>query len=104
MMINQITGENQTKHNPNWTHIPDHSFRILMIVGSGSGKTNSLLNSIIYQPDNDNIYLYANGLYEPKYQLLITKRDDAGIKYCYDPKALMEYANAMDDVYNNIND
>ena len=28
------------EHNPNWPQIPDHSYRVLMIRGSGSGKTN----------------------------------------------------------------
>ena len=34
------------KHNPNWPYIPDHPYKILMIGGSGSGKTNTLLNLI----------------------------------------------------------
>ena len=33
-------------HNPNWPYIPDHPYRILTIGGSGSGKTNVLLNLI----------------------------------------------------------
>ena len=39
---------------------------------------------------------------EPKYQLLIQKREDAGVKHLNDPKAWIEYLNTMDDVYNNI--
>ena len=27
-------------HNPNWTYIPDHPYRILIIGGSGPGKSN----------------------------------------------------------------
>ena len=38
--------ENKTKHNKNWPCIPDHPYRILIIGGSGSGKTNLLLNLI----------------------------------------------------------
>ena len=38
--------EYKTKHNKNWPHIPDHPYRILIIGGSGSGKTNVLLNLI----------------------------------------------------------
>ena len=47
-MINfdDYTNENKTKHNPNWPYIPDHQYRILVIGGSGSGKTNALLNLI----------------------------------------------------------
>ena len=47
-MINcdEYTNENRTKHNKNWPYIPDHPYRILIIGGSGSGKTNILLNII----------------------------------------------------------
>ena len=47
-MINfdDVTKENTKEHNPNWPHIPDHPYRILMIGGSGSGKINSLFNLI----------------------------------------------------------
>ena len=34
--------------NPNWPYIPDNPFRVLIIDGSGSGKTNVLLNLIKY--------------------------------------------------------
>ena len=45
-------------HNPNWPYIPDHPYKILIIVRSGSGKTNVLLNLIKHQrPDIDKIYL-----------------------------------------------
>ena len=37
------TNENKTEHNSKWSHIPDHSYRILILDGSGSGKTNALL-------------------------------------------------------------
>ena len=67
-------------------------------------KNNALLNLI--QQDNNNIidkiYLYANDLSEPKYQFLIKKREDAGIKNLNDPNAFIEYLNTMNDVYNNI--
>ena len=44
-MINfdEYTNENRIKHNPNWPYIPHHPYRILIIGGSGSGKTNALL-------------------------------------------------------------
>ena len=49
----------QINHNPNWPYIPDNLYRILIIGGSGSGKTN-VLNLIKHQrPDIDQIYLYA---------------------------------------------
>ena len=52
-----------------------HIFQILIIGGSGSGKTNVLLNLIENQPDIDKIYLYAKDLYEAKYQYLINIHD-----------------------------
>ena len=72
--------ENKTEHNKNWPYIPDHPSRILIIGGSGSGKTNSILNLIENQPDIDKIYLYAKVPYEPKYQCLINKREGVGLK------------------------
>ena len=66
-------------HNPNWPYIPDHPYRILIIGGSGSGKTNALLNLIKHQrPDIDNIYLYVKDPLESKYQLLINGREKVG--------------------------
>ena len=61
--------------------------RILIIVGSGSGKTNVLLNLIEKQPDIDKIYLCAKDPYEAKYQYLINKREGVGINRFNDPKA-----------------
>ena len=79
----------------------------MLIIGpSGSGKTNAPLNLI--QQDNNNltdkIYLYAKYLEEPKYQLLIKKRENAGTKNLNVPNALIVYSNTMDDAYDNIDD
>ena len=51
------TKENIKEHNWNWPLGPDYPYKILTIWGSGSGKSNSLLNLINQQPDIDNIYL-----------------------------------------------
>ena len=96
------TNENKRKHNSNWPYISDHPYRILIIGGSGSGKTNALLNLINNQPDIDKIYLYAKDPYEDKYQFLIKKRESIGLKHFNDPKAFIEYSNDMHDVYKNI--
>ena len=69
-MINfdDYVNENKTEHIKNWPYIPDHPYRILMIGGSRSGKTNVLLHLIENQRDIDKIYLYAKDRYEEKYQ------------------------------------
>ena len=103
-MINfdDIVNESKTKHK-NWPYIPDHPYRILIIGGSGSGKTSVLLNLIEKQPDIDKIYLYAKDPYEAKYQYLINKTEDVGINHFKDLKAFREYSNDMNNVYKNIN-
>ena len=52
-MINfdDVIKEETKEHNPNFPEIPGHLYRILIIGGSGSGKTNSLFNLINHQPD-----------------------------------------------------
>ena len=101
--LDEYTNKIKRKHNPNWPYIPDHPYRILIVGGSGSGKTNALLNLIDNQPDIDKIYLYAKDPYESKYQYLINKREDVGINRFNNPKAFIEYSNDMHDVYKNIN-
>ena len=83
--------------------MPDHPYRIIIIGGSGSGKTNALINLINEQNDIDKIYLYARDLSEPKYEYLIKKRKDGRIKHLNNPNAFIECSNTMDDVYENIN-
>ena len=75
----------------------------MIIGGSGSGKTNALLNLINEQDDIDKIYLYAKDFSEPNYECLIKKRENAGIKHLNDPNALIECSNTMDGVFKNIN-
>ena len=92
------------EHNSKWNYIPNHPYRILIIGGSGSGKTNALLNLINNQPDFDKIYLYAKDPYEAKYQYLINKREKVGSDHFDDHKAFIEYSNDMQDVHKNIDD
>ena len=94
--LDTVTSKNDNKTWP---------YRMLIIGPSVSGKTNALLNLI--QHDNniiDKIYLYAKDLEEPKYQLLIGKREQAGINNLNDQTAFIKYWNGMDDVYSNIDD
>ena len=105
-MINfdDYVNQNKSEHNKNWPYIPDHPYRILIIGGSGSGKTNVLLNLLENQPDIDKMYLYAKDPHEAKYQYLINKREAVGIDHFNDPKAFIEYSNDMLDVYKNIDE
>ena len=103
-MINfdDYANENKTEHTLQWLYIPDHPYRILIIGGSESGKTNALLNSIDNQPDIDKIYLYGKDPYEAKYHFLINRTERTGLKHFIDPKAFLEYSNDIQDVYKNI--
>ena len=77
----------------------------MVIDGSGSGKTNTLLNLIKEQDKHDvidKIYLYAKDLNEPKYAYLIKKCENVGIKHYNDPTAFFECSTTMDNVYNDI--
>ena len=74
----------------------------MLIIGpSGSGKTNALLHLIDKFHPIDKIYLYAKD--EPKYQYLINKREQVGIKTLNDPHAFIEYSNDMNDVLGDTN-
>ena len=74
-MINpdNITNESKKEHNEKWPYISDNPYRMLIIGGSGTGKTNALLHLIKEQDNIDKIYLYARDLSKPKYEFLIKK-------------------------------
>ena len=96
-----IMKEDIKEHNPNWPEIPDHLYRIVLIGGFGSGKTNALLKLTNNEPDIDKIYLYAKDLYKAKHRLLINKRENTGLKYLNDSEAFFEDSNDMDDMLSN---
>ena len=48
--------------------------------------------------------MYAKDLNEPKYEFLIKKCKNVGIKYLNDPNAFIKCSNTMDDVSENIDD
>ena len=102
--LDSITNENNKEHNEKWPYIPDHPYRILITGGSGSGKTNALLNLIKEQDDIYKIYLYAKDLSESKYEFFIEKREEAGTKHFNDPNPFIEFSNTMAGVYENIDD
>ena len=71
---------------------------------AGSRKTNTLLNLINEQHDIDKTDLYPRDLSEPKYEYLIKKREDVGIKHVNNLNAFIECSNMMDDIYDKIRD
>ena len=86
--LDAITNKNNKDDDKNWP------YRMLIIGPSGSGKTNVLLNLIQKQNSKNPIdknYFCAKDLSKPKYQFLIEKRENAGIKNYNDPTAFIEY-------------
>ena len=75
----------------------DWPFRTLIIGPSGSAKTNTLLQLI------NNFHPIDKDTDEKKYQFLINKREQVGIKNLNDPHAFIEYSNDMNDVLHDIN-
>ena len=72
-MIKNYDQSIEINHNPNWPYIPDHLYRILIIVGSGSGNIADALLKLIknQRPDINKIYIYVKNSFESKYRLLI---------------------------------
>ena len=100
--LDSIINENNREHNKRWSYISNHPYRIFIIGGSRSGKTNTLRNLINEQNDIDKIYSYEKDSSEPKYEYLIKNCKSAGIKHLIDSKSFIECSNTMDDLYENI--
>ena len=83
-----------------------HLYRILIIGGSKSRKTNMIFNLIKHQqPDIHKIYLYVTDPLESKHQLLINNsRKKVGITILKNSKASADYSQTVDDVYENFED
>ena len=92
-----IKKHKRRSRSPNWPQIPDHPYRISIIEGSGSGKTNSIFNQINQQPDIYTIYSYTKDPYEAK--IFINKRESTGLKYFNYSKASVECSDDMDNIY-----
>ena len=93
-----VSNKNISSEDNNWP------FRMLIIGPLGSGKTNTLLHLINNLHPIDKIYLYAKDIHEPKYEYLINKREQAGIKKLNDPHDFIEYSDDMNDMLVDIND
>ena len=62
----------------------------------------ALLNLIKHQqPDIDKIYSYVKDPFKSKHQLFINSRKKVGIKKFKTPKAVIDYSQTIDDVYEN---
>ena len=95
----------EINRNSNWPYIPDHPYRILIFGGSGSGKTNVLLNLIKHQrPYIGKIYLDVKNPFEQKYQLLINAIVKVETEVLKNPKAFIDYSQTNDDVYESLED
>ena len=99
--------KNMNVYNLNWSPILLHWYRILMIGGSGSWKTNAWLILIKKQDFDayiiiDKIYLCVKDPNEEKYKWLIKKRKKSDLKILKNPKALIPHSNSMQDVHKNI--
>ena len=95
--LDDIVSNKKENKDHNWL------FRMLIIGPSGSRKTNTLLHLINNFHPIDKIYLYAKDTDEKKYQYLINKREQAGIKNLNDPHAFIEYSSDINDALDNIN-
>ena len=93
---NIVSNKNENKDN-------NRPFRMLIIGPSGSGKTNTILHLINNLHPIDKTYLYVKNLHEPKYEYLLNRREQAGIKNLIDPKSFIEYSDNTDDVLDDIN-
>ena len=102
-MVKNYNQSVRINHNLNWPHIPDHPYRILIVGGSGSEKTNVLWSlTKNQQPDIGQIYLYIKDPFESKQQLLINGREKVAIKKFKNLKALIDFSQTIDDVYENL--
>ena len=102
---NIVSNKNENKDTTGSSSLERNNrpFRMLIIGSSDSGKANTLLYLINNLHPIDKIYLYAKDIHEPKYEYLINKREQAGIKNLNDPNAFIEYSDDMDDVLDDIN-
>ena len=97
IMINfdSIVNKEKVEHNTNYPYIPDDPFRVLIIDGSGPGKTNSLFNLLHYK-DYEKIYLFIKDPGKAKYNYLIEKRQQVRLRY--------GGINRFIEVYSDLND
>lgn len=99
-VITKIYGEKK-KYDQQDFNAPDHPFRMCIIGGSGSGKTNTLVNMLFKMLKFEKIYLYAHDLTEDKYVFLIDHMKNLEKEYSKKTGKeikLIEYSNKIKDV------
>ena len=103
MSFDDFTGENLKEHNLNCPQVPDYRNRILITGSCESEKTNVSPYLMSHQPDTDNIYLYVNGEYKTKCQMLLKKCKNVDLKHCSGSRSFIDNLNDMDYVSENLN-
>ena len=68
----------------------DYPYRILIIRGSASRKTNLSFNLINQQQVIDIIYLDSRGPYKAKYQFFVKNWESTGLKHFNDSKTFVK--------------
>ena len=102
-MVKNYDKSVEINHSPSWLYIPDHPYRVLIIVGTGSGKINVLLNLIKHQQhDTDKIYWYFKDPFESKYQVLVNGKEKVRIEHGKNPKSYIDYSQTIDDAYERL--
>ena len=86
-------------HNSNWLYIPGHPYRVLIIGGSESSKTNVLVNLIKHQRlDMDkNLFKCQRSIWI-KVSISYQRMGKVKIEKLENPKAFIEYSQTIDDV------
>ena len=104
MMMRDYDESVEINYSLNWPYISKNPYNILIIGGSGSGKTNVLLNIINHQlPHIDKTHLYVQDSYESKYQLLTNAREKV-VENQKRSNSFFDYWQTIDDVYEGLED
>ncbi len=92
----------KNKKNKNPWFMPQHPFRLIIVGGSGCGKTNLLLNMLLKWLRYDNLYLISKSLNQDKYLFLIKFMEDAEkelrIKEDNDNFKFFYYGDKLEDI------
>ena len=92
----------EINRNTNWLYILDYLIELLPSVAQDQAK---LINLLKHQrPDIDKICLNIKDSFVSKYQLLINRGKELGIKQTKNPKTFIDYSQTIADVYENLED